>query len=192
MGFTNMGYDEQNPPPNTPGNTSDRGGPSTPWNQEEYEFPPSVGQVNSTFAFVLEIEILQIFQGTKQSIISFFFNQQNEQQQDETYEQFEERVLNKRAAHMYHTLKNKFDNKNSLQFTDMIFRNNRKQVKIVHTETFNILLEVFFQLVCAFFTQKLIFNIQILNFAKNSFILSPGSTKILHAAGIEKIRSFGN
>ncbi|KAK7864948.1 hypothetical protein R5R35_004933 [Gryllus longicercus] len=51
-----------------------------------------------------------------------------EQQTDETYEQFEERVLNKRAAHMYHIVKSRLQRADKLYFNDMIHRNNRKQV----------------------------------------------------------------
>ncbi|XP_012271464.1 double-strand-break repair protein rad21 homolog isoform X2 [Orussus abietinus] len=91
-----MGYDEQHPPAHTPGAVSERG-PATPWNHEDYEFPPSVGP-------------------------------QEEQQVDETYEQFEERVLNKRAAHMYHVIKNKLDTKDRLTLSEMAYKNNRKQV----------------------------------------------------------------
>ncbi|XP_011636688.1 double-strand-break repair protein rad21 homolog [Pogonomyrmex barbatus] len=91
-----MGYDEQHPPAHTPGAISERG-PATPWNHEDYEFPPSVGP-------------------------------QEEQQMDETYEQFEERVLNKRAAHMYHVIKSKLDTKDKLTLSEMAFKNNRKQV----------------------------------------------------------------
>lgn len=89
------GYDEQPPPPHTPA-ISERG-PATPWNHEDYEFPPSVGP-------------------------------QEEQQIDETYEQFEERVLNKRAAHMYHVIKSKLDTKDRLTLSEMAYKNNRKQV----------------------------------------------------------------
>ena len=39
-----MGYDDQHPPAHTPGAISERG-PATPWNHEDYEFPPSVGPV---------------------------------------------------------------------------------------------------------------------------------------------------
>ncbi|XP_011685229.1 PREDICTED: double-strand-break repair protein rad21 homolog [Wasmannia auropunctata] len=91
-----MGYDEQHPPAHTPGAISERG-PATPWNHEDYEFPPSVGP-------------------------------QEEQQMDETYEQFEERVLNKRAAHMYHVIKSKLDTKDKLTLSEMAYKNNRKQV----------------------------------------------------------------
>lgn len=90
-----VGYDEHHPPAHTPGAISERG-PATPWNHEDYEFPPSVGP-------------------------------QEEQQIDETYEQFEERVLNKRASHMYHVIKNKLDTKDRLTLSEMAYKNNRKQ-----------------------------------------------------------------
>ncbi|XP_074105531.1 RAD21 cohesin complex component verthandi [Cotesia typhae] len=90
-----MGFDENQPPVNTPGGISERG-PASPWNHEDYEFPPSVGP-------------------------------QEEQQVDETYEQFEERVLNKRAAHMYQVIKSKLDGKDRLTLGEMSYKNSRKQ-----------------------------------------------------------------
>nr|CAD7443281.1 unnamed protein product [Timema bartmani] len=51
-----------------------------------------------------------------------------EQQVDETYEQFEERVLNKRAGHMYHIVKSKLNRSDKLFLSEMVHRNNRKQV----------------------------------------------------------------
>ena len=56
--------------------------------------------------------------------------QQEEQQVDETYEQFEERVLNKRAAHMYHAIKAKIEIKDRLTLADMAYKNSRKQVRL--------------------------------------------------------------
>ena len=55
-----------------------------------------------------------------------------EQQTDETYEQFEERVLNKRAAHMYSVVKNKLAKNpdTPLYLSDMTQRNNQKQVSL--------------------------------------------------------------
>ena len=53
-----------------------------------------------------------------------------EQQTDETYEQFEERVLNKRAAHMYSMIKTKLSSKETgagVFLSELTFRNNRKQ-----------------------------------------------------------------
>lgn len=64
-------------------------------------------------------------------IYDTIFLQQEEQQLDETYEQFEERVLNKRASHMYHVIKNKLDTKDKLTLSEMAFKNNRKQVSIL-------------------------------------------------------------
>ncbi|XP_020706770.1 double-strand-break repair protein rad21 homolog isoform X2 [Athalia rosae] len=90
-----LGYDDHQPLAHTPGAISERG-PATPWNHEDYEFPPSVGPLE-------------------------------EQQVDETYEQFEERVLNKRAAHMYHLIKSKLETKDHLTLSDMAYKNNRKQ-----------------------------------------------------------------
>lgn len=43
--MANMGYDEHHPPAQTPGAVSEKGA-STPWNNEEYEFPHSVGPVS--------------------------------------------------------------------------------------------------------------------------------------------------
>jgi len=63
-------------------------------------------------------------------VILYVF-QQEEQQMDETYEQFEERVLNKRAAHMYHVIKSKLDTKDKLTLSEMAFKNNRKQVGLL-------------------------------------------------------------
>lgn len=52
-----------------------------------------------------------------------------EQASDETYEQFEERVLNKRAAQMFHIIKSKMEVDSSIHFSSMCTsRNNRKQV----------------------------------------------------------------
>ncbi|EFX68066.1 putative RAD21 [Daphnia pulex] len=52
----------------------------------------------------------------------------DEQLADETYEQFEERVLNKRAATMYNLVRAKMQLSDSIPFSDMAFRNNKKQV----------------------------------------------------------------
>lgn len=68
--------------------------------------------------------------------------QQEEQQVDETYEQFEERVLNKRAAHMYHVIKSKLDTKDKLTLSEMAFKNNRKQVGILWKIVFSMFLSL--------------------------------------------------
>ncbi|XP_014292872.1 double-strand-break repair protein rad21 homolog isoform X1 [Halyomorpha halys] len=50
-----------------------------------------------------------------------------EQANDETFEQFEERVLNKRAAHMYNLVRTKFADEQNIFFSALVVRNNRKQ-----------------------------------------------------------------
>nr|CAD7460695.1 unnamed protein product [Timema tahoe] len=56
-----------------------------------------------------------------------YLTEPEEQQVDETYEQFEERVLNKRAGHMYHIVKSKLNRSDKLFLSEMVHRNNRKQ-----------------------------------------------------------------
>ncbi|XP_014262655.1 double-strand-break repair protein rad21-like protein 1 isoform X2 [Cimex lectularius] len=51
----------------------------------------------------------------------------DEQAMDETFEQFEERVLNKRAAHMYNLVRSKFTFDTKVVFSSLVSRNNRKQ-----------------------------------------------------------------
>lgn len=48
--------------------------------------------------------------------------------ENETDEQFEERVLNKRAAQMFVTVRTRLQNKDQLLLSEMTYRNNRKQV----------------------------------------------------------------
>ena len=55
----------------------------------------------------------------------------DEQLADETYEQFEERVLNKRAAAMYNLVRAKMQLNDAIPFSDMTYRNNRKQVSLL-------------------------------------------------------------
>ncbi|EEZ99261.1 double-strand-break repair protein rad21 homolog isoform X1 [Tribolium castaneum] len=50
-----------------------------------------------------------------------------EQQQDETDEQFEERVLNKRAYQMFTVVRSKLDTTNQITLTEMCHRNTKKQ-----------------------------------------------------------------
>lgn len=52
----------------------------------------------------------------------------DEQLQDETDEQFEERVLNKRAAQLFISVKNKLLKSDELHFMEMVHKNTRKQV----------------------------------------------------------------
>lgn len=65
---------------------------------DDYEFPQSVGQVG------------------------------DEQMEDETDEAFEERVLNKRAAQMFVTVRARMLKSENLYLSDMTFRNTKKQV----------------------------------------------------------------
>ena len=52
---------------------------------------------------------------------------QEEQAEDETYEEYEERVLNKRAAAMFHQIKRKL-RQEKIVFSELCHKNNRKQV----------------------------------------------------------------
>lgn len=47
---------------------------------------------------------------------------------DETDEQFEERVLNKRAYQMFTVVRSKLQHANQITFSEMAHRNSRKQV----------------------------------------------------------------
>lgn len=64
--------------------------------------------------------------------ISYFFSDfqlpGDEQQEDETDEQFEERVLNKRAQQMFTSIKSKMLDRETLWLSEMTVRNNKKQV----------------------------------------------------------------
>ncbi|EAA09166.4 AGAP004560-PA [Anopheles gambiae str. PEST] len=68
------------------------------WNGD-YEFPPSVGATHPN----------------------------EEQQVDETIEQFEERVLNKRAAQMFLSVKSRLLKADHMMLSEMTHRNNKKQ-----------------------------------------------------------------
>lgn len=63
-----------------------------------------------------------------------------EQLADETYEQFEERVLNKRAAAMYHLVRAKLQMSSQIPFSEMAVRNNKKQVNQRHCLTHGLIL----------------------------------------------------
>ncbi|XP_013109711.2 double-strand-break repair protein rad21 homolog [Stomoxys calcitrans] len=54
-------------------------------------------------------------------------NVQDEQQENETSEQFEERVLNKRAAQMFYAVKNRLVQQECLALSDLTGHNSRKQ-----------------------------------------------------------------
>lgn len=75
---------------------------------------------------------------------------------DETYEQFEERVLNKRAAHMYHVIKSKLDTKDKLTLSEMAYKNNRKQVgTLKNDDQYISLYEIFIMLKKYFYFRRL-------------------------------------
>ncbi|KAK4305905.1 hypothetical protein Pmani_022222 [Petrolisthes manimaculis] len=94
------GYDGSHPPANTPGGMSD-GGPRS--NYSERPNTPT-----------------NIFRQEEEE-------EEEEQADDETYEQFEERVVNKRAGQMFLSIKRRLRNNNIL-FSDLAHHNNRKQV----------------------------------------------------------------
>lgn len=50
---------------------------------------------------------------------------------DETDEQFEERVLNKRAYQMFLVVKQKFHSAETIILSDMCHRNKKKQVSVI-------------------------------------------------------------
>lgn len=56
----------------------------------------------------------------------------DEQMENETDEQFEERVLNKRAAQMFVSVRARLQKQDSIHLSEMTYRNNRKQVIIIH------------------------------------------------------------
>ncbi|GIY71662.1 hypothetical protein CDAR_259622 [Caerostris darwini] len=51
-----------------------------------------------------------------------------EQMADETYEQFEERILTKRTTHLLHMIHNALDQDRSISFSELVRNNKRKQV----------------------------------------------------------------
>lgn len=52
--------------------------------------------------------------------------------ENETDEQFEERVLNKRAFQVFTQVRTKLQNSDQLYFSDMCHRHNRKQVRFLY------------------------------------------------------------
>jgi cohesin complex subunit SCC1 len=53
--------------------------------------------------------------------------EEDQMQDDETIEEFEDRVLNKRAGHLNRILQSKFENSITLHFSELTRRNLRKQ-----------------------------------------------------------------
>lgn len=86
---------------------------------------------------------------------------------DETVEQFEERILNKRAGHLYNTIRMRISTEVNTTFTDLIVANPKKQVRFVSD------------------LHEWIYHDGILI----RFIVS-GRTKILFFAGVEKTQGF--
>lgn len=102
----NREYENAHPPANTPGAHSD-GGPRSVYSEHPNTPAPQTR--------VEEEE------------------EEEEQADDETYEQFEERVVNKRAAQMFHTIKKKLGHSKNprlktISFSEFVQKNNRKQV----------------------------------------------------------------
>ncbi|XP_042231929.1 double-strand-break repair protein rad21 homolog A-like isoform X2 [Homarus americanus] len=96
----NPGYDGSHPPANTPGGMSD-GGPRSNYSERP----------NTPTAVLRQEEE----------------EEEEEQLDDETYEQFEERVVNKRAGQMFLSIKRRL-RQNNILFSDLAHNNNRKQV----------------------------------------------------------------
>lgn len=54
--------------------------------------------------------------------------EEEQMQEGETIEEFEDRVLNKRAGHLNHILQSKLEDSMTIHFSDLTKRNVRKQV----------------------------------------------------------------
>lgn len=63
-------------------------------------------------------------------VLVIIYFQTEEQQQDETDEQFEERVLNKRAYQMFTVVRQRLQNTSQITLTEMCFKNTKKQVNL--------------------------------------------------------------
>merc|ERR1712051_870743 len=100
--MANLGWDQGAP---TPGGAPSMGAPSmgapTPYREDDFYNPMSVASIKAA---------------------------EEEQMQDgETIEEFEDRVLNKRAGHLNNILKTKFQENMSIQFSEITRRNMRKK-----------------------------------------------------------------
>merc|ERR1739848_461990 len=103
----NLGYDQTNPGQQQMANLGwDQGAPTpggapTPYREDDFYNPMSVASIKAA---------------------------EEEQMQDgETIEEFEDRVLNKRAGHLNSILKTKFQENMSIQFSEITRRNMRKK-----------------------------------------------------------------
>lgn len=60
----------------------------------------------------------------------------DEQMVDESIEQFEERVLNKRAAQLFVNIRSKLQKQDKIYLSDMTYRNSKKQVRSINTKNY--------------------------------------------------------
>lgn len=95
--------------------------------------------------------------------------------ENETDEQFEERVLNKRAAQMFVSVRTKLHKQDSILLSEMTYRNNRKQVSCLNT---------FFSLLSLFLKKNQSFYFIVFFFSHTL-----GRTKVLFAACTKEIPS---
>lgn len=113
--MANMGYDDTGRGHSPPG-----GGMServhSPWTGDiDYDAGPvSISNLNEKYYFK-DIVLINVLQAEEQMV-------------DETDEQFEERVLNKRAYQMFLVVKQKFNAADTIILSDMCHRNRKKQV----------------------------------------------------------------
>ncbi|XP_055716236.1 double-strand-break repair protein rad21 homolog isoform X1 [Phlebotomus papatasi] len=110
---------------------------------EDYDFPQSVGQLGE------------------------------EQLENETDEQFEERVLNKRAAQMFVAVKRKLLKSESIQLSEMTYRNSKKQVS------------------CFFFSGRICAFRTFVAKGKMTFFFS-GCSEVLLSVGFEEVSGSRN
>lgn len=96
--MANLGWDQGAP---TPGGPASMGAP-TPYRDDDYYNPTSVASIKAA--------------------------EEEQMQEGETIEEFEDRVLNKRAGHLNKILQSKFEDSMTLHFSELTRRNVRKQV----------------------------------------------------------------
>lgn len=97
--------------------------------------------------------------------------------ENETDEQFEERVLNKRAAQMFLSVRARLQKQDSIQLSDMTYRNNRKQV--IWNLSFELMIAPrlgLIHIVCSFVSS-------------HKFL---GGSKVLFAVGVKEIPGVRN
>jgi cohesin complex subunit SCC1 len=96
--MANLGWDTGAP---TPGGPASMGAPTPYRDDDEYYNPNSVASMKAA--------------------------EEDQMLEDETIEEFEDRVLNKRAGHLNKILQSKFENSITLHFSELTRRNLRKQ-----------------------------------------------------------------